>query len=361
LKDDPEEDHHMETCTIGIDLGKTVFHLIGLDVRGNVVAKKRFSRTQLLRFTAKTPPCLIGMEACCGSHHLGTALATQGHRARLIPPQFVRPFVKSNKNDYRDAEAIAEAVQRPTMRFVPIKTQDQLDLQALHRVRDRLVSRRTSLVNQIRAFLLERGITFRQGRAYLWSRMPVILEDAGPSLSPLMSSLLDELWQERKVLEEQVEAVSRQVAVVASQDSACQRLREIPGVGPLVATAMVAAVGNGSAFVRGRDFAAWLGLVPRQRSTGGKAKLLGISKRGNPYLRRLFIHGARSILTAADRKKLSFGAWMSQLEHRTHRNVVIVAVANKLARIAWAVLAKGETYHWPPARSARGGGLSQAA
>jgi transposase len=361
LKDDPEEDHPMKVDTIGIDLGKTVFHLIGLDEPGNVVVKKRCSRTQLLRFTAKAPACLIGMEACCGSHHLGAALTAQGHRARLIPPQFVRPFVKSNKNDYRDAEAIAEAVQRPTMRFVPIKTKDQLDLQALHRVRDRLVSRRTSLVNQIRAFLLERGITFRQGRAHLWGRMPVILEDAGPSLSPLMSKVLHELWQEWKALEEQIEAVSRQIAVIANQDGACQRLREIPGVGPLVATAMVAAVGNGSAFVKGRDFAAWLGLVPRQRSTGGKAKLLGISKRGNPYLRRLFIHGARSILTTADRKKLSFGTWMSQLEHRAHRNVAIVAVANKLARIAWAVLAKGETYRWPPARSAMGCDLNQAA
>lgn len=351
----------MSIRTIGIDLGKTSFHMIGFDERDNVVAKKRFSRTQLLRFTAKTPVCLIGMEACCGSHYLGAALTAQGHSVRLIPPQFVRPFVKSNKNDYRDAEAIAEAVQRPTMRFVPIKTQDQLDLQALHRVRDRLISRRTSLVNQIRAFLLERGITFRQGRAFLRSKMPVILEDAGPSLSPLMHRVLEGLWQEWKTLEEQIEAVSRHITVIADQDAACQRLREIPGVGPLVATAMVAAVGNGSAFLKGRDFAAWLGLVPRQRSTGGKAKLLGISKRGNPYLRRLFIHGARSILTTANRRNLAFGVWMTQLEHRAHRNVTIVAVANKLARVSWAVLAKGETYRWPPAHSAVECDLSQAA
>jgi transposase len=273
----------------------------------------------------------------------------QGHEVRLIPPQFVRPFVKSNKNDYKDAEAIAEAVQRPTMRFVPIKTPDQLDLQALHRVRDRLVSRRTAVVNQIRAFLLERGITFRRGRKYLQQRMPLILEDAELPLSPLLRSLLDQLWQEWKVLASQIEATSGQIERIAEEDAACQRLQQIPGVGPLVATAMVAAIGNGSAFVKGREFATWLGLVPRQHSTGGKAKLLGISKRGNPYLRRLFIHGARAVLTRAKPDKLAFGGWMNQLEHRMHRNVAVVAVANKLARIAWAVLAKGETYHWPPA------------
>ena len=267
---------------------------------------------------------------------------------RLIPPQFVRPFVKSNKNDYKDAEAIAEAVQRPTMRFVAIKTQDQLDLQALHRVRDRLVSRRTGVINQIRAFLLERGITFRRGRKYLQQRMPLILEDAELQLSPRLRQLLDHLWQEWKTLESQIEATSREIEKIAEEDAACQRLQHIPGVGPLVATAMVAAIGNGSAFVKGRDFAAWLGLVPRQHSTGGKAKLLGISKRGNPYLRRLFIHGARAVLTRAKRDELAFGSWMKRLEHRMHRNVAIVAVANKLARIAWAVLAKGETYHWPP-------------
>jgi transposase len=324
----------MNVHTIGIDLGKTVFHLVGLDQPGNVVVKRRPSRSQLLRQLANTPTCLIGMEACCGAHH-------------LIPPQFVRPFVKANKNDYKDAEAIAEAVQRPTMRFVPIKTQDQLDLQALHRVRDRLVSRRTAVINQIRAFLLERGITFRRGRKYLQQRMPLILEDAEQNLSPLLRQLLDQLWQEWKVLASQIEAISGQIERIAQQDAVCQRLQQIPGVGPLVATATVAAIGNGSAFVRGRDFAAWLGLVPRQHSTGGKAKLLGISKRGNPYLRRLFIHGARSIFTQAHRDRLALNAWMNELEHRMHRNCAIVAVANKLARIAWAVLAKGANYHWP--------------
>jgi transposase len=202
--------------------------------------KKRLSRSQLLRQLANTPPCLIGMEACCGAHQLGAALVAQGHEVRLIPPQFVRPFVKSN-NDYRDAEAIAEAVQRPTMRFVPLKTQDQLDLQALHRVRDRLVSRRTAVVNQIRAFLLERGITFRRGRKYLQQHMPLILEDAELDLSPLLRPLLDQLWQEWKALASQIEATSRQIETIADEDAACQRLQQIPRVGPLVATAMVAA------------------------------------------------------------------------------------------------------------------------
>lgn len=267
----------MEVHTIGIDLGKTVFHLIGMDRRGNVVVKKRLSRKQLLIYTANLPACLLGMEACCGAHFLGRALRAQGHEARLIPAQFVKPFVKSNKNDYVDAEAIAEAVTRPNMRFVPIKTDDQLDLQAMHRTRDRLVARRTSVINQLRAFLLERGATFRQGRKYLQAQMPEIREDAEQDLSPRMRRLLDHLWQEWKGLEAQIQELSEAIEGIASQDAACQRLLEIPGVGPLTATAMVAAIGNGSAFHKGREFAAWLGLVPRQHSTGGKPRLLGIS------------------------------------------------------------------------------------
>jgi transposase len=271
---------------------------------------------------------------------------------RLLPAQFVKPFLKSNKNDYLDAEAIAEAVQRPNMRFVPIKTEDQLDLQALHRLRDRLVSRRTSVINQLRAFLLERGITFRQGRAYLRKRIPELLEDAEQGLSPRMRRLVDRLWQEWKTLEEQVKELSGEIDGIASQDAACQRLLDVPGVGPLIATALVASVGNGAAFSKGRDFAAWLGLVPRQHSTGGKARLLGISKRGNSYLRRLFIHGARSIVLRLNRSNHTIGQWMNELESRTHRNVLVVAVANKLARIAWAVLAKGEAYRATPSLEA---------
>lgn len=338
----------MQIQTVGIDIGKTSFHLIGLDERGTVVAKKRFSRSRLIHFMANTPKCLIGMEACCGSHYLGRSLALQGHEVRLIPAQFVRPFVKSNKNDYLDAEAIAEAVQRPTMRFVRIKTEDQLDLQALHRVRDRLVSRRTGIINQLRAFLLKRGMTVRQGRAYLRRNLPSLLPEAEQKLSPRMFRIINQLWAEWQSLETQIEEIDREIGTIAKQDVACQRLLDVPGVGPLVATALVSAVGNGAAFSKGREFSAWLGLVPKQQSTGRKAKLLGISKRGNPYLRRLFVHGARSVLMHCSRLN-GLGEWITQLELRTKRNVAVIALANKLARIAWAVLASGNEHRCTPA------------
>ena len=286
----------MQIATIGIDLGKTTFHLVALDEHGKAVIKKKFSRKQLLTYTANLPTSRIGIEACSGAHFIGAALRDQGHEVRLIPAQFVKPFLKSNKNDFLDAEAIAEAVSRGNMRFVPIKTDDQLDLQALHRVRDRLVHRRTALINQIRGFLLERGITFAKGPANLRNQMPSMLEDAEQNLTPRMRHLLDHLWQEWKSLNTDIERVSEEIDAIACQDEACQRLRQIPGVGPLVATATVAAIGNGAAFRKGREFAAWLGLVPRQHSTGGKARLLGISKRGSVYLRRMFIHGARAML-----------------------------------------------------------------
>jgi transposase len=334
----------MTIQTVGIDLGKTIFHLVALDEHGNIVLRRRFSRNQLLTYTANLHTCLIGMEACCGAHHLGRSLADQGHRVRLIPAQFVRPFVKSNKNDYLDAEAIAEAVQRPTMRFVPLKTIDQLDLQALHRVRDRLVCRRTSIINQIRAFLLEHGITKRKGRTYLRREMASILEDCGSNLSPSIRRLLHLMWSDWENLEQQIDVLTKEIEHIADEDSACRRLLAVPGVGALVSTALVASIGNGSAFTKGRDFAAWVGLVPKQHSTGGRANLLGISKRGNPYLRRLFVHGARSVVANADRGHHPLGNWINQLEPRVHRNALIVAVANKIARIAWAVLASGEPY-----------------
>jgi transposase len=332
----------MTIRTIGIDLGKTSVHIIGMDSEGTINLRKRLSRAQLIKATANLPVCLIAMEASCGAHHIGRMLAAQGHDVRLIPAQFVRPFVKSNKNDYIDAEAIAEAAQRPTMRFVPIKTEDQLDMQAYHRTRDRLVARRTGVINQLRAFLLERGIAVRQGRTALESYMPTLLQDADQLLSPRMHRLIRQLWNEWQTLESEIEHASKEIAAAVRDNEVCRRLLDVPGVGPLVASAMVAAIGNGSAFCKGREFAAWLGLTPRQHSTGGKAKLLGISKRGNEYLRRLFVHGARSVLQQAKRERIPMGAWLTQLEARVHRNVAVVALANKLARIAWAVLAKGE-------------------
>lgn len=334
----------MHIASVGIDLGKTTFHLVALNEGGKVVIKNKFSRQQLLAYTANLPASLIGIEACSGAHFIGASLREQGHDVRLIPAQFVKPFLKSNKNDFLDAEAIAEAVARQNMRFVPIKTDDQLDLQALHRVRDRLVHRRTALINQIRGFLLERGIVFPAGAANLRNRMAAILEDAEQNLTPRMRKVVAHLWQEWKDLNAEIESVSDEIDTIAETDPACQRLRQIPGVGPLVATATVAAIGNGAAFGKGREFAAWLGLIPRQHSTGGKPRLLGISKRGSVYLRRMFIHGARAMLLRVKYDTGRLGQWAHELELRAPRNKVVVAVANKLARIAWAVLSSGNEY-----------------
>jgi transposase len=334
----------MQIRSVGIDLGKTTFHLVALDDNGKVLLKKKFTQKQLITFTANMQTSLIGMEACGGAHFLGRALRAQGHDVKLIPAQFVKPFVKSNKNDFLDAEAIAEAVDRQNMRFVPIKTDDQLDLQALHRVRDRLIARRTSVINQLRAFLLERGLVFARSPAKLRERMPEILENADEDLTPRMRNLLAMLWNEWKDLELQIEEMNDEVERIASSDAGCMRLRQIPGIGPLVATAIVAAIGNGAAFHKGREFAAWLGIVPRQYSTGGKARLYGISKRGNNYLRKILIHGARAVVLRSKRDRIAIGAWMTALEARAPRNVLIVATANKLARIAWAVLSSGQDY-----------------
>ena len=334
----------MHIHSVGIDLGKTTFHLVALGDNGKVLLKKKFTQRQLIIFTANLQAALIGLEACSGAHFLGRALRGQGHDVKLIPAQFVKPFVKSNKNDFLDAEAIAEAVGRQNMRFVPIKTDDQLDLQALHRVRDRLITRRTSVINQLRAFLLERGLVFAKSPVKLRERMPEILENAEEDLTPRMRNLLALLWNEWKDLEQQVVDLNHEVELIASSDAACLRLRQIPGIGPLIATAIVASIGNGAAFHKGREFSAWMGLVPKQYSTGGKAKLYGISKRGNRYLRKILIHGARAMVLRCKRDRVPMGAWMTALEARAPRNVLIVAAANKLARIAWAVLSSGQDY-----------------
>jgi transposase len=337
----------MQIRSVGIDLGKTTFHLVALSAAGKVLLRKKFTQKQLITFTANMQISLIGMEACSGAHFLGRVLRQQGHNVKLIPAQFVKPFVKSNKNDFLDAEAIAEAVDRQNMRFVPIKTDDQLDLQAMHRVRDRLIARRTSVINQLRAFLLERGMTFAKTPARLKDAMPEILEDADANLTPRMRNLISLLWSEWKDLEQQIAAMNAEVEQIASSDPACQRLRQIPGIGPLVATAIVAAIGNGAAFQKGREFASWIGLVPRQHSTGGKARLFGISKRGNSYLRKILVHGARSAVLRVKRERSPFGGWLNALEQRAPINVVITAAANKLARIAWAVLSSGQDYRTP--------------
>ena len=334
----------MQIHSVGIDLGKTIFHLVALGAAGKVLVRKKFTQRQLLTYTANLQISLIGLEACSGAHFLGRALRQQGHDARLIPAQFVKSFVKSNKNDFVDAEAIAEAVERKNMRFVPIKTDDQLDLQAVHRVRDRLIARRVAIINQLRAFLLERGMTFAKTPAKLRIAMPDILENAEANFSPKMRNLIDLLWGEWKTVEQQIEVLSDELERIASSDADCIRIRQIPGIGPIVATAIVAAIGNGAAFRKGREFAAWLGLVPKQYSTGAKARLLGISKRGNIYLRKILVHGARAAVLRIKRDRAPIGAWMNALESRAPRNVLIVAMANKLARIVWAVLSSGEEY-----------------
>lgn len=264
-----------------------------------------------------------------------------------MPAQYVKPYIKTNKSDYIDAEAIAEAVQRPTMRFVPIKTEEQLDLQAVHRVRERWVTRRTAVVNQIRGLLLERGLTLPKGRSHVDHALPEILTDPALMLSVSFRVLLGQLQLELEQLTARIEQMDAVIRQTAQEIEACQRLTAIPGVGPVTATALVAAIGNGAGFRRGKDLAAWVGMVPREYSTGGKQKLLGISKRGNSYLRRLFVQGARVVLQYRTKQAPGLSVWLSQLMARAHQNVVVVASANKLLRMAWAVLCKNETYRVP--------------
>ena len=279
-------------AAIGIDIGKNSFHVVGLDGRGAVALRQKWSRGQLEARLANMPACLIGMEACVGAHHLSRRLRLLGHDARLMPAKYVRAYSKGQKNDFRDAEAIAEAVQRPTMKFVATKTADQLDLQALHRVRERLVSQRTGVINQIRAFLLERGIAVRQGRHFLRAELPGILATGCAVLSGRMVHLIADLAGDWRRLDERIEGLSGEIAALARQDAGCERLMSVPGIGPIISSAMVAAIGAGDTFTKGRDFAAWLGLVPKQFSTGDRTVLGKISKRGNRYLRALFVQAA---------------------------------------------------------------------
>jgi len=334
----------MQIHTIGVDLGKTVFHLVGLNLRGEVVVRRKCSRPQLLQFTANVKADLIGMEACAGAHFVGRALRDQGHEVRIIPAQYVKPYVKTNKSDFIDAEAIAEAVGRPTMRFVPIKTDDQLDMQSLHRVRERWVIRRTAVVNQIRGLLLERGITLRQGRRHLEAALPGILEDAKARLSGALRMLISQLKHELEELANFIGEADGIMERTSRDNESCRRLLAVPGIGPVTATALIAAIGNGAAFRKGREFSAWVGMVPRESSTGGKQKLLGISKRGNPYLRKLFIQGARAVMLRGTKQSPGLKTWIENIALRKHHNVAAVALANKMARIAWVVLARGEAY-----------------
>ena len=330
---------------VGIDIGKNSFHVVGLDERGAIMLRQKWSRGQVEARFANMPSCLVGMEACVGAHHLSRRLKARGHDARLMPAKYVRPYSKGQKNDFRDAEAIAEAVQRPTMRFVAPKTADQLDLQALHRVRERLVSQRTGIINQIRAFLLERGIAVRQGQRFLRAELPCILATPPDVLSPRMARVIEGLAGDWRWLDERVECLSSEIEAIARQDSGCKRLMSVPGIGPIISSAMVAAIGAGDAFSKGRDFAAWLGLVPRQMSTGDRTILGKISKRGNRYLRVLFVQAAWVVLIKPKIwERHGLKPWIEAAKKRLHHNVLAIALANKLARIAWSVLARGRNF-----------------
>ena len=332
-------------AVIGIDIGKNSFHIVGLDGRGAIVLRQKWSRGQVEARLVNMPPCLIGMEACVGAHHLSRKLKAFGHDARLMPAKYVRPYSKGQKNDFRDAEAIAEAVQRPTMKFVATKTADQLDLQALHRVRERLVSQRTGIINQIRAFLLERGVAVRQGLRFLRAELPRILAAPPDVLSPRMVRVIEGLAEDWHRLDERVDHLSGEITALARQDVGCERLMSVPGIGPIISSAMVAAIGTGDAFSKGRDFAAWLGLVPKQISTGDRTILGKISKRGNRYLRVLFVQAAWVVLIKPKSwERHGLKHWIEAAKKRLHRNVLAIALANKLARIAWSVLAHGRNF-----------------
>jgi transposase len=334
-----------EIAVIGIDIGKNSFHVVGHDKRGSIVLRQKWSRGQVEARLANLPSCLVGMEACVGAHHLARKLTGLGHDARLMPAKYVRPYAKGQKNDFNDAEAIAEAVQRPTMKFVATKTTDQLDLQALHRVRERLVSQRTGIINQIRAFMLERGIAVRQGIRFLRADLPIILTSPTDVLSPRMLRVIEDLAADWRRLDERIESLSREIEMIARQDAGCDRLMSVPGIGPIISSAVVAAIGSGDVFSKGRDFAAWLGLVPKQISTGDRTILGKISKRGNRYLRVLFVQAAWVVLIKPmSWERHGLKPWIEAAKKRLHHNVLAIALANKLARIAWAVLARGRGF-----------------
>jgi transposase len=337
----------MQIAVLGIDLGKNSCSVAGLDASGRVVLRRRLHRDSVVKLASRLPACVIAIEACCGAHHLGRILQMSGHEIRLMSPEYVQPYVKAQKNDERDAEAIAEAATRPTMRFVELKSEQQLDMQSLHRARSRLVGERTALINQLRAVLLERGITVAQGRHRLQRYLALALDsDHTPPvpLSPRLRLLIDDMLAQWSELDRRIAAFDAEFIAEARSNAAAQRLSTIPGIGVLNATALIAAVGDARSFARARDLAAWLGLVPRQATTGGRPRLLGITKRGNKYLRTLLIHGARAALPSLATTEGRLGDWLRRLSARAHRNIVVVALASKLARIAWAVLRSTTIY-----------------
>lgn len=334
----------MNATRIGLDLAKLVFQVHGVDRDERKVIKRQLRRSQMLPYFEKLPACKIGMEACAGAHYWARKFAQMGHEVKLIAPQFVKPYVKSQKNDANDAEAICEAVGRPNMRFVAIKTVAQQDMQAVHRIRSELIKSRTAKVNQIRGLLAEYGEVVPARIEQIRRAIPLIQEDATNGLTPLFRRLLEGLRLDLVELDRRVGELDQEILVAAKADPVAQRLQTVPGIGPITATALVAAVGDGRQFKRGRDLAAWVGLTPGQHSSGGKDRLLGISKRGDSYLRTLLIHGARAVLKVVGDKSDPRSRWLAGLAARRHKNVAAVALANKNARIAWALLTRGENY-----------------
>jgi transposase len=333
-----------DLSVVGIDLAKTIFHLVGMDERGKIILRKRLVRGEVISFMAKLPQVTVGMEACGGSHYWARRFREQGHVVKLMAPQYVKPYVKTNKNDLRDAEAIAEAVTRPSMRFVPIKEVEHQDIQALHRVRDRLMGARTALVNEMRGLLAEYGIVLPKGVNVFRKAVVEKLDAEQAKLTPLSQELFHKLFDELLKLEAEVAYYDEKLKALATTHPECQRLLTIPGIGPITATALIAAVSDVGVFRNGRHFSAWLGLVPKQHSTGGQTRLLGISKRGDSYLRKLLIHGARATLRWARTKTDGRSQWIRELLERRGWNRTAVAVANKNARIVWALLSRGGVY-----------------
>ena len=332
----------MNITTIGIDLAKSVFQVHGVDDRGKVILRKQLKRSQFALFFSNLPACLIGMEACGSAHHWARKLQSFGHTVKLIAPQFVKPYVKSNKHDAADAEAICEAVGRPSMRFVPVKSVEQQSILSLHRVRQGFVKARTAQANQIRSLLAEFGLVVPKGITNVPKQIPLVLAEAS-ELPGVFRQLIDGLLAHFHELHRQVTEIEQQIKAWHQANEASRRLAQIPGIGPIGATALVASIGDAKSFKDGRQLAAWLGLVPRQHSTGGKQTLLGMSKRGDVYLRTLLIHGARSAILATQRKPGN-ASWLAKLLERRHPNVAAAALANKNARVVWALLVHDREY-----------------
>ena len=334
----------MKITRIGLDLAKNVFQVFGVDAHDKRVLSRQLKRKEMQAFFQALPACLIGMEACASAHYWAWVLTEMGHTVKLIAPQFVKPYVKGNKNDANDAEAICEAVSRPTMRFVPVKTVEQQDIQALHRIRQEQVRQRTALVNQIRGLLSEYGIVISRRVESLRNALPDILEDAENKLTADFRILLKGLQEDLTHLDKRIGSQDQAIKRVALEHEGAKRLQQLRGIGPITATALIAAIGDGRQFARGRDAAAWCGLVPGQHSSGGKDKLLGICKRGDAYLRTLLIHGARSVIKAAKDKDDRLSRWTQSLCRRRNKNIAAVALANKTMRMAWALLTSEQDY-----------------